>query len=57
MKAERRVCEQEVASLLRLHPHSDIPAQDTDTPSLSEDSPTTLSSGGHYLVMNLLTNT
>ncbi|KAL5466879.1 hypothetical protein EMCRGX_G031036 [Ephydatia muelleri] len=57
MKAERRVCEQEVASLLRLHPHSDIPAQDTDTPSLSEDSPTTLSSGGHYLVINLLTNT
>ena len=44
MKVERRACEQELASLLRLHPHADVPAQDTDTPSLSEDSQTTLSS-------------
>lgn len=50
LKAERRVCEHELASLIRLHPHADVPAEDTDTPSLSEDSPTTLTSGEPVVV-------
>ena len=55
LKAERRVCEQELAALIRLHPHADVPAEDTDTPSLSGDSPTTNSSGESFVVSMVTT--